>query len=138
MPIGIGDECAERVEPLKATGIVMRQAAGISQANSRRCPLVRRIVVNGSQAEYGDTTPNSDAVKSAALEEIVRVSVDDARRRRGHTSSGDDIQRECFKHQEIAPPSGNSITGTAASGKLDQHVMAVNEGPELRAFTAGG
>ena len=136
MPIRIGDECAERIEPLKATGIFTRQTPGVSQENSRSSPWVRGIVLNRRQAQYGNTAPDADAIKSVALEETVRIGVDDARLSGGHAARRHHIQRERFEHEEIAPAPGDGITGTATSGELDQHVTSVNEGSELRTFTA--
>ncbi len=136
MPIRIGDECAERIEPLKATGIFTRQAPGVSQENSRSSPWVRGIVLNRRQGQYGNTAPDSDAIESIAFEEIVRIGVDNARLSRGHTVGSHDIQRERFEHEEIAPAPGDDITGTAPNGELDQYVTSVNEGSELRTFPA--
>ena len=138
MPIRIGDECPERIEPLKATGIFVRQTSGVSQENSRSSPWVRGIVLNRRQAQYGDTAPDADAIESVALEEIVRIGVDHARLSRGEATRRHHVQRERFEHEEIAPASGDGITGTATGGELDEHVTSVNEGPELRTFTARG
>jgi len=84
MPIRIGDECAKRIEPLKATGIFMRQTPGVSQENSRSSPWVRWIVLNRCHAQYGNTAPDAHAIKSVALEEIMRIGVDEARLSRGY------------------------------------------------------
>ena len=137
MTIRIGDECAERIEPLKATGVFMRHTPSISQENGRSSPWVRGIVLNRPQAQYGDTAPDADAIESVALEEIVRVGFDNARLSCRHAARRQHIQRERFEHEEIAPASGDGITGTATSGELDQHVTFVNEGSELRTFAAG-
>lgn len=69
MAIRIGDECAERIEPLKATGIFTRQTPGVSQENSRTCPRVRRIILNRRQAQHGNTAP--DAHTSSELHKHV-------------------------------------------------------------------
>ena len=137
MPIRIGNERTERIEPLKAIGIFARQTPGVSQENSRASPWVRGIVLNRGQAQYPNTAPDSNAIKSLALEEIVRIGVDQARLSCGHAASRHHIQCERFEHEEIAPAPGNGITGTATNGELDQHVTPVNEGSELRAFAAG-
>ena len=136
MPIRIGDECAERIEPLKATGIFTRQTPSVSQENSRTSPWVRRIILNRRQAQYGNTAPDSDAIKSIALKETVRIGVDNARLSRGHMVGSHYVQRERFEREEIAPTPSDGISGTAPNGELDQQVTPVNEGPELRTFTA--
>ena len=136
MPIRVGDECAEGIEPLKATGIFMRQTPGVSQEDGRSSPWVRGIVLNRRQAQYGNPAPDADAIESVALEEIVRIGLDNARLSRWQAASRHHIERERFKHEEIAPAPGDGITGTATSGELDQHLTSVNEGSELRTFTA--
>ena len=93
--------------------------------------------MNGRQAQYGNTPPDSDAIESFALKKTVRIGVDNARLGRGYTASRHDIQGERFEYKQIAPSPRNGITGTAASRKLDQHVTALDESSELRAFTAG-
>ena len=71
MPIRIGDECAERIEPLKASGIFARQTPGVSQENSCSRPWVRGIVLHRRQAQHGETPSDADTIESFALEEAV-------------------------------------------------------------------
>lgn len=136
MPIRIGDERAERIEPLKATGIFTGQTSRLSQENSRTSPGVRGIVLNRRQAQYRNTTPGSDPIKSLALQEIVGIGFDGAGPSGRHAARRHHIQRERFEHDEIAPAPGDGITSTATSGELDQHVTSVDERSELRTLTA--
>jgi hypothetical protein len=114
----------------------MRQTSGVSEENSRSSPGIRGIVLHRREAQYGDTPPDADAIESVALEEIVRIGVENAGLSCGYAASRHHIQCERFEHEEIAPAPGDGITGTATSGELDKHVTSVNEGSELRTFTA--
>lgn len=67
MPIRIGDQCAERIEPPQATGVFMRQTPSVSEEYRGSSPWIRRVVLNRRQAHYGDTAPDSDAIESVAL-----------------------------------------------------------------------
>ena len=88
------------------------------------------------KSHYGNTSPHSYAIKSFALEEVVRSGVDNccagyrqaARRRR--------VQRQRFEDQQVAPPPSNHITCGATHGKLDEHVTSANQGPEFRTLAA--
>ena len=113
----------------------MRQTPGVAQEAGRSSPWVRGIVLNRRQAQYGNPAPDADAIESVALEEIVRIGLDNARLSRWQAASRHHIERERFEHEEIAPAPGDGITGTATSGELDEHVTPVNEGSELRTFT---
>jgi len=136
MPIRIGDERAVRIEPPKSTSIFIGQTPSVFQENRCPSPWVRGIVVNRRQAQHGNTSSESDAIKSVALKEIVRVGGDDARLSCGHTACRHHIQRERFEHKEIAPAPGDSVTGAATGSELDKHVTSVDEGSKFRTFTA--
>ena len=47
------------------------------------------------------------------------------------------MQRERFEHEQIAPAPGDRVTSAATSGELDKHMTSIDEGAELRPFTAG-
>ena len=84
----------------------------------------------------GNTSPHSDAIKSFALEEVVRSCVDNCGTGYGQAARGRRVQRQRFEDQQISPPPGHHLTCGAPPRKLDEHVTSVNEGPKLRTLAA--
>ena len=92
--------------------------------------------MNRRQAQHGNTAPDADTIKSLALQEIVRIGVDEVGASCGQATRRHHIQRERFEHEEIAPAPGDDITNTHTSSELHKHVTSVSESAELRTITA--
>ena len=136
MTIGVRDQRTKRIEPPKATGIFIRQATSTLEKNGRSSPGVRGIVMSRRKSHDGNTSAHSYAIKSFALEEVVRRGVDNCGTGDGQAVRRRRVQRQRFEDQQVAPPPGNHITCGATHGELDEHVTSVNEGPKLRTLAA--
>ena len=64
----------------------------------------------------GSPSPDSYAIKSFALEEVVRSRVDNYSTGYGQAARRDRVQRQRFEDQQIAPSPGNHITCRATHG----------------------
>jgi hypothetical protein len=136
MPIGIADECAERIEPAKPSRIVIGQTASLSQRHRGTGPGVCGIGVNSCKTQDSTPAAYSHAVKTLALEKPMRRRFDDGGACGRNPSRTDNVERDSLQDEQIAPPPRNDVGRTSARRVLDQHVPPVNEHSKLRPLAA--